>query len=814
MKINKKLNQSLLIVLIFLSTITLQAQRIIIVKPSDTNINTRINNAKPGDEFRFEPGTYPALDIRNVNGTQNKPIVLKRNKPNGIVNFKGSYNVNSFWSGKVAGKMFNCKYVAFDGLTFSRGSTGVHVLESDHIIFKDCEIFDIGSTGIKFSKRTQNNNSSTDYTHHIDWIGGKVHNTGNSRKGQYGEAFYVGQARQNYDLTHDIWIEGVEIYDITGAEAVDVKAEVWNVTIKNCHIHDIKNVYARKTGGGDDQVNSGAIQVLTEPRGNDRTTRHHELWIEDNLIEKVTAYSQNNEGPRGTGITILGRAGVYVKNNTIRNVQHDAIYGFPNGGIRPGYTSLIDQKTINQMSNIGQGYKKVNIRDGNYKIVNGIKKNPNAAQTWYKPNTSNPDPDPNPGTDKIVSVSAPNSVVSGNTATVSVEYTASRNRDIIVSFQKDTSPYTTYGIKRVSIPAGSRTLTIEIPIGSNTPIAHNAYQFQTYITKTGKGWNDRLDNLVKRDIDCVSDDNTPNSDKIIAVSVSTIVSAGGSATVTLEYTATADRDIIVRFQLDQSPWTNYKDVKLDVAAGSGDREVMIPIPDNVPTANDAYQFQVFITKNGKGWNDRLDNLSKGDIDCISDRGAITIRAKGTCGKETMKLKVNGNFVKTWNNVSTSYRNYTFTNYSGGKIEVHFTNDGSTNGCNRNLTVDHVTVCNTTYQTENKATRTGCGDAQTLWCNGRFDFGNVGCSNRSVNGFKTKEIIPAFTFSNPISNRLEIQSQGVYNISVYNTSGRPVLDQQNLIDNQVIELNKLPEGMYFVTYKNKNYKQTKKLIIKR
>ncbi len=345
----------------------------------------------------------------------------------------------------------------------------------------------------------------------------------------------------------------------------------------------------------------------------------------------------------------------------------------------------------------------------NWWIFNIDNKASSVSKFWsrYVTNTAsspNPDPDTNPGSDKIVSVSAPNSAVSGNTATVSVEYTASTNRDIIVSFQKDTSPYTTYGIKRVNVSAGSRTLTIEVPIGSNTPIANNAYQFQTYITKTGKGWGDRLDNLAKRDIDCVSGN--------------------------------------------------------------------------------------------------------------SNSGSITIRAKGTCGKETMKLKVNGNFVKTWNNVSTSYRDYTHDNYAGGKIEVHFTNDGTTNGCNRNLTVDYMKVCNSTYQTENKATRTGCGNAQTLWCNGRFNFGNLGCNNRSVNSSKAKEDIISFSFNNPVEDILQIYSNEVYNLSLYDANGRQVMDDKNLSGNQTIDVGFLNEGMYFIKYKNQNRTQIKKIIIKK
>ncbi len=67
--------------------------------------------------------------------------------------------------------------------------------------------------------------------------------------------------------------------------------------------------------------------------------------------------------------------------------------------------------------------------------------------------------------------------------------------------------------------------------------------------------------------------------------------------------------------------------------------------------------------------------------------------------------------------------------------------------------------------------------------------------------------------NPVSSNLEISGQGTYDIAIFNIEGQPVLQQQNLIDNQVIDISQLPSGMYFVTYKNKSFSETKKVIIK-
>ncbi|HEX8531772.1 MAG TPA: Ig-like domain-containing protein, partial [Cytophagales bacterium] len=109
------------------------------------------------------------------------------------------------------------------------------------------------------------------------------------------------------------------------------------------------------------------------------------------------------------------------------------------------------------------------------------------------------------------------------------------------------------------------------------------------------------------------------------------------------------------------------------------------------------------------------------VTAASTSSTLTIRARGTCGTETMELRVNDLVVQTWNNVSSTVANYTYTGFTGGNVKVAFTND-ATSPCDRNLFVDYIQVGATTYQTDVSATRVGCGDAETLWCAGHFDFG--------------------------------------------------------------------------------------------
>ncbi|MGB3468354.1 MAG: endo-1,4-beta-xylanase, partial [Cyclobacteriaceae bacterium] len=88
-----------------------------------------------------------------------------------------------------------------------------------------------------------------------------------------------------------------------------------------------------------------------------------------------------------------------------------------------------------------------------------------------------------------------------------------------------------------------------------------------------------------------------NSDGITGVSAPSSVSSGTTVNVAVDYTASQNRDIIILFQLDTSPWTVYQSVKTDVSAGSGNVNISVPLPPGISIADNAYQFQVFITTN-------------------------------------------------------------------------------------------------------------------------------------------------------------------------------------------------------------------------
>jgi glucose/arabinose dehydrogenase len=87
---------------------------------------------------------------------------------------------------------------------------------------------------------------------------------------------------------------------------------------------------------------------------------------------------------------------------------------------------------------------------------------------------------------------------------------------------------------------------------------------------------------------------------------------------------------------------------------------------------------------------------------------ITIRAAGATGDEAMSLQINGQTVRTWNNVGGNYvagqfQDFTYqagTNVTADQIRIAFINDGSTaSGADRNLRIDGITVDGVNYEAE-------------------------------------------------------------------------------------------------------------------
>ncbi|RED92020.1 putative secreted protein (Por secretion system target) [Marinoscillum furvescens DSM 4134] len=274
--------------------------------------------------------------------------------------------------------------------------------------------------------------------------------------------------------------------------------------------------------------------------------------------------------------------------------------------------------------------------------------------------------------------------------------------------------------------------------------ANGNWNYNTDLTDEGR-WN--RDHF--RAVNTLPSACSSSSDDIISISVPNSVTPGSNATVTVDYSASTNRDIQVIFQLDHSPYTNYGSKKVDVSSGSGTLNVSVPINSSTPIANDDYQFQVFITTDGGNWSSRLDNMSQNNIDAVSGGSAnVQVRARMTNGtSDNLQLRVDNSTVKTWTISGSSYATYSYSGAVSGNVKLYFPDNGT------DMEVDWLKVDGTTYQAENQSTNTAvwqggsCGgsNSQLMHCAGHIDFGTIGGSSYSATKYEAENATLSGTY---------------------------------------------------------------------
>ena len=210
-----------------------------------------------------------------------------------------------------------------------------------------------------------------------------------------------------------------------------------------------------------------------------------------------------------------------------------------------------------------------------------------------------------------------------------------------------------------------------------------------------------------------------------------------------------------------------------------------------------------------------------------DDSTLTIRAQGDCGSEVMELRVDGTKVDEWT-VDTTMSDYVYAGFAGGQVSVHLVND-QVEPCDRNLTVDYITVCGTTYQTEEVATETATcctNNPEKLFTNGNFSFGDVGCTGNAPSDESTSRVLggkavrfsqESIVYPNPVwtngTLRLKNIDKEATQAVIYDRQGK-VLRTSELKGNECqVETVGLPQGTYYLRIDTPRSSQACKFIIR-
>lgn len=245
----------------------------------------------PGDTIIIGPGTYEPLAVR---GRRDLGITAP---DGGVVFTSGTYETG-------AGVLIeDSESITVEGVQVVESLWGIRVHSSNDIILRGNIVNDIGQEAIHILAR------STDVTiegNSIDRTGRRPGTNGEFEYRDLGEGIYLGTGGTLPDGSVDV-VSGVRIVgnriSNTSAEAIDIKASVEDVIIRNNLIHDI-------------EVHSGG--AITIGRG--VRTYDADAVVEQNAIWNVSTRERWNDG---LGIRVSSPA--TVRHNVIWNAEHFGI---------------------------------------------------------------------------------------------------------------------------------------------------------------------------------------------------------------------------------------------------------------------------------------------------------------------------------------------------------------------------------------------------------------------------------------------------------------------------------------------------------
>ena len=212
----------------------------------------------------------------------------------------------------------------------------------------------------------------------------------------------------------------------------------------------------------------------------------------------------------------------------------------------------------------------------------------------------------------ILAVNGPSAVLPGGQATVAVNYLATADQDIVVWFQLDTAPFTVYAQTVTGVSGGSGIIDVVIDIPIDVPPATGQYRYLAFIAPQGGGVDDSFSDLIRNQVSVLGDD----SQLIVDVLGPEVVNPGDVVEVEVSYSAAEDQEVVVWFQLDQSPFTTYQEVRQAASLGYNEVTIELAIPMSVPPAEDAYQYQTLLVPTGGSWPDRISNVAQQNVDVV------------------------------------------------------------------------------------------------------------------------------------------------------------------------------------------------------
>ena len=268
-----------------------------------------IPSPNPGDTINLASGNYTHIHYRSSvgynhnSGTEANPIVIQA--------AQGASPVILGDNGPTDRAVYLARvsYVKVRGLKVVGGIFGMSTGATVGVDFEYNEVQDAGDAAVSIQAYFSDH---SDVSSHSDIICNKIHGSG-THSPEFGEGIYIGNGSQVDDASHDVLIQGNEIYNVA-ADGIDIKASTYNITVRDNFIHDINftiDSYGRAIGIGANEVNYRSGNYL----------------IENNVFANLTSDRD------GDAIAIaIGHGGTTLRNNVFYNIEDRGIYMQSTGG--------------------------------------------------------------------------------------------------------------------------------------------------------------------------------------------------------------------------------------------------------------------------------------------------------------------------------------------------------------------------------------------------------------------------------------------------------------------------------------------------
>ncbi|MEO0793824.1 MAG: hypothetical protein AAFX93_01605 [Verrucomicrobiota bacterium] len=241
---------------------------------------------------------------------------------------------------------------------------------------------------------------------------------------------------------------------------------------------------------------------------------------------------------------------------------------------------------------------------------------------------------PTPTEDLVSCSELPGNLEPQTSYTFSVPYTASQSRDIVVELWGNT--WLANGTTTVQAGEGTASVTVNL---SQAPAAGSNYELKTAIRPVGTNWTQNLNVCNRADI--VVAPSTPTTDTVSCASLPSSLQSQTSYTVSVPYTASQSRDIVIEFWNDN--WLGAQTTT--VSAGEGTASVTVNLAD-APGNGTNYLWKASIRPLGTDWTQNLNACSLPNV-AVSGASNLPLGAYIEQGGIVIIDPENGDLGSSW-----------------------------------------------------------------------------------------------------------------------------------------------------------------------